>query len=37
VRGTIEDIAAAVCYLASDDARYMHGASLVVDGGWTAK
>ena len=36
-RGAIEDIAAAICYLASDDARYVHGTSLVVDGGWTAK
>ena len=36
-RGAIEDIAAAICYLASNDARYVHGSSLVVDGGWTAK
>jgi len=36
-RGVIKDIAAAICYLASDDARYVHGTSLVVDGGWTAK
>ena len=37
VRGTTEDIAAAVCFLASDDARYVTGHSLVVDGGWRAK
>ena len=36
-RGTIEDIAAAVCYLASDDACYVNGHALVVDGGWRAK
>jgi acetoacetyl-CoA reductase/3-oxoacyl-[acyl-carrier protein] reductase len=28
-----EDIAAAVAFLASDDARHMTGQSLVVDGG----
>ena len=28
-----EDIAAAVAFLASDDARYMTGQSVVVDGG----
>jgi 3-oxoacyl-[acyl-carrier protein] reductase len=37
VRGTVEDIAAAVCYLASDDAKYVNGHTLVVDGGWRAK
>lgn len=37
VRGTPEDIAAAVCFLASDDARYVTGHSLVVDGGLRAK
>jgi 3-oxoacyl-[acyl-carrier protein] reductase len=36
-RGSVEDIAAAVCYLASDEARYITGHSLVVDGGWRAK
>jgi meso-butanediol dehydrogenase/(S,S)-butanediol dehydrogenase/diacetyl reductase len=34
--GTPEDIAAAVSYLASDDASYMHGSVVVVDGGVTA-
>ena len=31
--GTPEDIAAAITYLASDDAAYVHGAILPVDGG----
>ena len=34
--GETEDIAAAVLYLASDDAKYVTGHILVVDGGWTA-
>jgi len=36
-RGTVEDIAAAVCWLASDEAAYVNGHALVVDGGWRAK
>ncbi len=36
-RGTVEDIASAVCYLASDEAGYITGHSMVVDGGWRAK
>ncbi len=37
VRGTVEDIANAVCFLASSEAGYINGHSLVVDGGWRAK
>jgi NAD(P)-dependent dehydrogenase (short-subunit alcohol dehydrogenase family) len=36
-RGTVDDVAAAVCFLASDEAGYITGHSLVVDGGWRAK
>jgi NAD(P)-dependent dehydrogenase (short-subunit alcohol dehydrogenase family) len=36
-RGTPQDIANAVCFLASDDARYISGHSLLVDGGLRAK
>lgn len=31
-----DDIAAAVCYLASDEARMVNATTLSVDGGWTA-
>ena len=36
-RGTAEEIASAVRFLASDEAAYITGHSLVVDGGWRAK
>jgi len=36
-RGGVEDIASAVCYLASDEAGYVTGHAMVVDGGWRAK
>jgi NAD(P)-dependent dehydrogenase (short-subunit alcohol dehydrogenase family) len=36
-RGTVEDIASAVCFLASEEAAYITGHTLVVDGGWRAK
>ena len=35
--GWPEDIAAAAAYLASDDARFVTGAVLTVDGGWTVR
>jgi NAD(P)-dependent dehydrogenase (short-subunit alcohol dehydrogenase family) len=36
-RGTVDDVAAAVAFLVSDEAAYITGHSLVVDGGWRAK
>ncbi|MBA3947532.1 MAG: SDR family oxidoreductase [Herpetosiphonaceae bacterium] len=35
--GTPEEIAAAALYLASDDASFITGTGLVLDGGWTAR
>ncbi|HEU5098388.1 MAG TPA: SDR family NAD(P)-dependent oxidoreductase [Roseiflexaceae bacterium] len=35
--GAPEDVAAAAAYLASDDARFVTGAVLTVDGGWTVR
>ena len=36
-RGTLGEIAAAACYLASEEADYVTGHTLVIDGGWTAR
>jgi len=36
-RGTLEEVAAAACYLASSEADYVTGHPLVIDGGWTAR
>lgn len=35
--GAPEDIAAGIAYLASDDARFVTGSELVIDGGYTAR
>jgi len=32
-----EDLARAALFFASDDSKHIHGAKLMVDGGWTAK
>ncbi len=34
--GVVEDVAPAAVFLASDAGRYIHGVSLLVDGGWSA-
>ena len=34
--GEPRDVAAAVAFLASDDATYISGVNLMVDGGWMA-
>jgi len=36
-RGTVEEIAAAARFLADEDASYITGHTLVIDGGWTAR
>lgn len=36
-RGTVEEVAALACFLASDQAGYITGQTLVIDGGWTAR
>jgi NAD(P)-dependent dehydrogenase (short-subunit alcohol dehydrogenase family) len=35
--GVVEDIASVAVFLASDAARYVHGESILVDGGWAAQ
>lgn len=35
--GVVDDISPVAVFLASDAARYIHGASLLVDGGWVAQ
>ena len=37
ILGRVDDVTAAVLYLASPGARLVTGHSLLVDGGWTAR
>ena len=34
--GTPEDIAPSVAFLLSDDAKYITGQNIIIDGGWTS-
>jgi NAD(P)-dependent dehydrogenase (short-subunit alcohol dehydrogenase family) len=36
-RGTVEEVAATACFLASEEAGYITGHALVIDGGWTVR
>jgi NAD(P)-dependent dehydrogenase (short-subunit alcohol dehydrogenase family) len=35
--GVVDDVSPVAVFLASDAARYIHGTSLLVDGGWVAR
>jgi len=35
--GVVDDVAPVAVFLASDAARYIHGESILVDGGWAAQ
>lgn len=36
-RGTVDEVASVVCFLASEEAAYVTGHAITVDGGWRAK
>ena len=36
-RGKVEEIGALACYLCSEDAGFITGTDILIDGGWTAK
>jgi NAD(P)-dependent dehydrogenase (short-subunit alcohol dehydrogenase family) len=35
--GKVEEIGALACYLCSEDAGFITGTDILIDGGWTAK